>query len=250
MQSRDPFSGDCDVHCDFDLHRDIPPQLAEPRPVLRGLRRFHPPRPPGTGARSLAEPRPVLRGLRQVLPAQEANCLCHPPCRAETRSQGIATGALNSNTDLLAPNRLAEPRPVLRGLRLAACYPDASPRNRESCRAETRSQGIATARGSKETISERDTCLQSRDPFSGDCDVMANLLTRDSRIFGLQSRDPFSGDCDMISRDGRFGGKNLVDLQSRDPFSGDCDTLPPRAPTSTIPLRLAEPRPVLRGLRQ
>ena len=63
LQSRDPFSGDCDcadmpisVMCRYA-------DLAEPRPVLRGLRRAH------TCDRDhhmsgLAEPRPVLMGLR------------------------------------------------------------------------------------------------------------------------------------------------------------------------------------------
>ena len=39
-----------------------------------------------------------------------------------------------------------------------------------SCRAETRSQGIATERPLQRGNHRRDIVLQSRDPFSGDCD--------------------------------------------------------------------------------
>jgi hypothetical protein len=183
--------------------------LAEPRPVLRGLRpRLHgPPR----GRSRLAEPRPVLRGLRRRRAGKDAHS---PLCRAETRSQGIATsmaalsGRLNPSQNTcraetrsqgiatwpsgafetapppcragsqgIASSRwwqatLAEPRPVLRGLR--PCPPGhhrAGPANLRlaeprpvlrglrqgqnvrvgsdlhlpgACRAETRSQGIAT----------------------------------------------------------------------------------------------------------
>ena len=119
--------------------------LAEPRPVLRGLRRGGR-RPAGSVrlALWLAEPRPVLRGLRHV------------------RRRGGPHGGRQG---------LAEPRPVLRGLRPSSscvmprrartalslqsrdpfsgdCDAEALPGEKEggrtSCRAETRSQGIAT----------------------------------------------------------------------------------------------------------
>ena len=115
MQSRDPFSGDCDHgHEALQIEKEAAP-LAEPRPVLRGLRR-RPPRPPWPR-------RP-------------------PPCRAETRSQGIATDVRRSR-NRSPPENLAEPRPVLRGLR--PLWDGKQPtRGPPSCRAETRSQGIAT----------------------------------------------------------------------------------------------------------
>ena len=116
-------------------------------------------------------------------------------CRAETRSQGIATFPTAGGIARRGIP-LAEPRPVLRGLRLGR---EGRPAEglEDACRAETRSQGIATSAA----------CGASSAPASR----------------RLQSRDPFSGDCDSPS--GRGGGR------------------------SGRP-RLAEPRPVLRGLRQ
>ena len=64
LQSRDPFSGDCETRAATTGERGMLPSLAEPRPVLRGLRR------------GIAEIDEVLRPHA---------------CRAETRSQGIAT---------------------------------------------------------------------------------------------------------------------------------------------------------------
>jgi hypothetical protein len=40
----------------------------------------------------------------------------------------------------------------------------------------------------------------------------------------LQSRDPFSGDCDRSSGESALNwADSITSLQSRDPFSGDCD---------------------------
>ena len=48
--------------------------------------------------------------------------------------------------------------------------------------------------------------LQSRDPFSGDCDspLLRAMGTITSTASALQSRDPFSGDCDSFSQSGCF----------------------------------------------
>ncbi len=172
------------------------------------------------GFGALAEPRPVLRGLRRERPHG------HSP---------------RDN------NSLAEPRPVLRGLRPGP---------------------------SEIAIVWIGRCLQSRDPFSGDCDVFCPELIKSGRN-SLQSRDPFSGDCDketqmfpnaipvlkacraetrsqgIATASMRSTSASLRSnrLQSRDPFSGDCD--PARGCRSSPELRqLAEPRPVLRGLRR
>ncbi len=167
--------------------------LAEPRPVLRGLRHSSRPRTIPRAHFTLAEPRPVLRGLRRcgragcpprrpsglqsrdpfsgdcdafasrerimtTLPdslqsrdpfsgdcdqatLRSARRAGRTPCRAETRSQGIATRI--SHLRLALVGFLAEPRPVLRGLR-PVFRADNVPACRATCRAETRSQGIAT----------------------------------------------------------------------------------------------------------
>ena len=136
---------------------------------------------------------------------------------------------------------LAEPRPVLRGLRLD----------------ESALEG------------HRGDDLQSRDPFSGDCDTAGSLRVPSTRRAYLQSRDPFSGDCDasMEALAWRFAWRwlaeprpvlrglrhpflhlrvqdpaDLIDLQSRDPFSGDCDVGATRrvAPTFLALRRLRE----------
>ena len=65
------------------------------------------------------------------------------------------------------------------------------------------------------------TTLQSRDPFSGDCDVAFIKEHGEPMEKPLQSRDPFSGDCDAPSGAVVSAWENC--LQSRDPFSGDCD---------------------------
>ena len=97
-----------------------------------------------------------------------------------------------------------------------------SPPGAQPCRAETRSQGIATGFIGVLLLEVFEDGLQSRDPFSGDCDaahprdhcglheplaeprpvlrglrrdVLGDLL-HDAPEGGLQSRDPFSGDCD------------------------------------------------------
>ena len=89
-----------------------------------------------------------------------------------------------------------------------------------ACRAETRSQGIATDRSGSRSPRGCGP-LQSRDPFSGDCDGPVGPPVRRRRRSGLQSRDPFSGDCDADEP----------------------------AAAHPAPPGLAEPRPVLRGLR-
>ena len=196
LQSRDPFSGDCDYPQNSARRKRDLRLLAEPRPVLRGLR------PSGLEAIQalisyLAEPRPVLRGLRReartarsstpgrqacraetrsqgiatLRRRQECWQLADQPCRAETRSQGIATwdsAGLGSRSRRSSP--LAEPRPVLRGLRPGAC-------------------------GHPNGLQGDD--LQSRDPFSGDCDSSGREQPNHVAHPDLQSRDPFSGDCDL-----------------------------------------------------
>jgi hypothetical protein len=146
-----------------------------------------------------------------------------PACRAETRSQGIATGYRRANQGGYA--RLAEPRPVLRGLRPMALSKRQSD-HRDPCRAETRSQGIATpGRIARIRMITLEIALQSRDPFSGDCDVRATPHGQHPECPDLQSRDPFSGDCDPSD-------EGMEEPESR----------------GMLP-SLAEPRPVLRGLR-
>jgi hypothetical protein len=117
-----------------------------------------------------------------------------------------------------------------------------------ACRAETRSQGIATQLLLRQPIDWHPLPLQSRDPFSGDCDDEGSGAEggRGERT-GLQSRDPFSGDCDASISSAHSARRS--NLQSRDPFSGDCDTLHWGHPAPLRWTRLAEPRPVLRGLR-
>jgi hypothetical protein len=178
LQSRDPFSGDCDAvptgRRRLPVAQDWQPaRLAEPRPVLRGLRRW-------------AGWRPGCRRFNSL----------RAPCRAETRSQGIATQGAAVRAPAAGPDPLAEPRPVLRGLRQdVKCRAPRSACRLLSCRAETRSQGIATEIRPGSAGRHRGTPgaspLQSRDPFSGDCDFAARAGAK-----ALQSRDPFSGDCD------------------------------------------------------
>jgi hypothetical protein len=141
LQSRDPFSGDCDSavpgsgssapssSCRAETrsqgiargNENVPPMqflyhhLAEPRPVLRGLRgRECESRSSGSRSTCRAETR--SQGIARV--ARRGLLVAgHSACRAETRSQGIASRP--------HPGRLAR-------------------RSEDACRAETRSQGIAT----------------------------------------------------------------------------------------------------------
>ena len=278
LQSRDPFSGDCDGDTNVPERHPSTKRLAELRPVLRGLRR------------EIARPR---------LPNQNL-----ASCRAETRSQGIATQRIRQRVDQpeldLAEPRpvlrglrpsgleaiqalisyLAEPRPVLRGLRREARTARSSTPGRQACRAETRSQGIATLRRRQECWQLADkpcraetrsqgiatwdsaglgsrsrrssplaeprpvlrglrltrpvdnygchTDLQSRDPFSGDCDntCPTSIHPPAGHSTILQSRDPFSGDCDASAFAEIRRAMDQLILQSRDPFSGDCDSPP------------------------
>ena len=272
MQSRDPFSGDCDPPPFRQLPVLDERHLAEPRPVLRGLRLRIVGKVSGLFEDNLAEPRPVLRGLRRPPPGILA--YWH-------------TGTL-----------LAEPRPVLRGLRrgkegsggrkpgdLQSRDPFSGDCDRRSpggrcggwpppCRAETRSQGIATERFQSEPPRPRNILAEPRPVLRG---LRPNKSCPPPPIHQagtLQSRDPFSGDCDRPGRaPARAKGlqelaeprpvlrglrlqvvvatnkRILTCLQSRDPFSGDCDgirgSVVPRTRGS-----LAEPRPVLRGLRR
>ena len=142
MQSRDPFSGDCDGE---SLEAGPPREshtLAEPRPVLRGLRLVMETPLEHAIDLLLAEPRPVFRGLRRRGLLPDPDRPAPGACRAETRSQGIATRATPGGKPL-QESRLAEPRPVLRGLRLVELVHDAV---------------------------HLVVVLQSRDSFSGDCD--------------------------------------------------------------------------------
>ena len=119
-----------------------------------------------------------------------------------------------------------------------------------TCRAETRSQGIATPGRAARHPRPPGGTLQSRDPFSGDCDAEeAGQTMTPAAKRGLQSRDPFSGDCDA-SRSCRASSRHVDSLQSRDPFSGDCDPDPGDHTRAVGKESLAEPRPVLRGLRR
>jgi len=115
----------------------------------------------------LAEPRPVLRGLRLFFSAPHHSSGPLHTCRAETRSQGIAT------------------RKQAVGLREGL----------RACRAETRSQGIATSTSAASGSPEAARILAEPRPVlrglrGGD---MPAVLTNPP---ALQSRDPFSGDCD------------------------------------------------------
>ena len=116
LQSRDPFSGDCDMHGE-------PSRVATAWDTCRAE----------TRSQGIATPawRPGWPNGRM------------PTCRAETRSQGIATGAFPPRGGFPGRAPLAEPRPVLRGLRLLPLLPEVG-NVLTACRAETRSQGIAT----------------------------------------------------------------------------------------------------------
>jgi hypothetical protein len=280
-------------------------RLAEPRPVLRGLRPGGCGRPGHRAPRPLAEPRPVLRGLRLTIPVPALAPMAENPCRAETRSQGIATlptsrprpgrlvhtcraetrsqGIATSSSASRScrtsspcraetrsqgiattgsggpPGRpggpLAEPRPVLRGLRLAIHDRMFLSTVNSSCRAETRSQGIATGIPGLTTM-EGGGPLQSRDPFSGDCDMMSRTSRRTACT--LQSRDPFSGDCDGEGKAKGARGSNTCfrEIATRrltpretsitlgasgagfpqcgDPCAGDCDTTKMKAHCSSV----------------
>ena len=168
-ECRDPFSGDCDgvsaggggvvvsaVGVPRPVFRGLrrwtrrgfgatgPPPVGVPRPVFRGLRRNldglltrH------FGQERLAEPRPVLRGLRHhwtphFTHLPWAGLQSRDPFSRDCDQMPYSRGWL-----LIHP-RLAEPRPVLRGLR----------------RGNSRTAGPSWASPG----------LQSRDPFSGNCD--------------------------------------------------------------------------------
>ncbi len=244
LQSRDPFSGDCD-------------SMAPAQVIRRASRRACRAETRSQGIATWEQQQRTRRPGRS--------------CRAETRSQGIATGREESTMGTPA-RRLAEPRPVLRGLRQGCHHVSHRLALHLPCRAETRSQGIATVQLLRSSITAAPS-LQSRDPFSGDCDSRSSYVPTAPPPAPLQSRDPFSGDCDpgdgplSVSVSGGLlaeprpvlrglrqnpprGGFRaaLRVLQSRDPFSGDCDPAPPgRGRRREV--GLAEPRPVLRGLR-
>ena len=305
LQSRDPFSGDCDaVYCvptgpPGHAHLAEPrpvlrglrrrknsqsvanrlPRLAEPRPVLRGLRRVAPDQQGQGRVHRLAEPRPVLRGLRlQAIACSGGGPETPPPCRAETRSQGIAT-VFHDPRIPAGPGRLAEPRPVLRGLRpgrvgrsnpvipiaplaeprpvlrgLRRSGPGADPGSAAAglaeprpvlrglrpvkqaseslnkllaCRAETRSQGIATLfRPLRHLPHPAKTLAEPRPVLRGLRRGARPRAACPLKVGHLQSRDPFSGDCDPRWGWTRTAGPRRASLQSRDPFSGDCDARP------------------------
>jgi hypothetical protein len=141
---------------------------------------------------------------------------------------------------------LAEPRPVLRGLR-PHCSPGTCSGGRSvlACRAETRSQGIATAPGPRRRPGSSWPCraetrsqgIATWKAFDDDVPLAALAEPRPV-LRGLRLRLVAHRPADF-----QF-------LQSRDPFSGDCDSSS-EAPTRTgNDFTLAEPRPVLRGLRR
>ena len=145
-------------------------RLAEPRPVLRGLRPCNPLRGRKTNGSQLAEPRPVLRGLR----------------RGPSRSgRGLGSSDLQSRD------------PFSGDCDATTCGTRGWSRSTLTCRAETRSQGIAIPGGPRLDPGGGPAPLQSRDPFSGDCDLEASCEWGGLDSEGLQSRDPFSGDCDV-----------------------------------------------------
>ena len=118
LQSRDPFSGDCDPVGRIQDEEDRPHQLAEPRPVLRGLRRL---------VAYSSFPRNTPRA-----------------CRAETRSQGIATLGRVLFLPSQHPPRLQSRDPFSGDCDDMISSPIFLSLIISSCRAETRSQGIAT----------------------------------------------------------------------------------------------------------
>ena len=196
MQSRDPFSGDCDDAVEHHHHGYILVHPLQSRDPFSGdCNLGAPPTEPPRARSQLAEPRPVLRGLRPARRREGASGgKMTMSCRAETRSQRIAT---------VAQLRAQGEQPL------------------GACRAETRSQGIATT----------------------SCAVIFSYL----RVMILQSRDPFSGDCDgLISgEDPTAPGRApcRAETRSQGIVTGSSDVDPPDDP------HLAEPRPVLRGLR-
>ena len=194
LQSRDPFSGDCDLHL--------------PLPGLWGL-----PAPCRAETRS--------QGIATMPQPLEEPVQVDQPCRAETRSQGIATrwipwprsasgsGCLQSrdpfsgDCDSMTTRRasarrirpsLAEPRPVLRGLRP---YPSSRSTASQRRLAEPRPVLRGLRLHGLIPAHSRHPDLQSRDPFSGDCDPSQATHPAATGVNSLQSRDPFSGDCDV-----------------------------------------------------
>ena len=143
LQSRDPFSGDCDGDTNVPERHPSTKRLAELRPVLRGLRR------------EIARPR---------LPNQNL-----ASCRAETRSQGIATQSPENHRGTRQGNLLAEPRPVLRGLRPRPPPQGCAQALNRLAEPRPVLRGLRRSASGSGSIS-RNSILQSRDPFSGDCD--------------------------------------------------------------------------------
>ena len=195
LQSRDPFSGDCDGAQGLRQGEAAARLLQSRDPFSGDCDPGNPGPQPHRRDRALAEPRPVLRGLRPPFPGMDLGNASLPPCRAETRSQGIATP------------------PGGAGLTWAA---------RAACRAETRSQGIAT-----------------QGPQGGLPGGFLPPCRAETRSQGIATRWRSSG---AITPEVRV-------LQSRDPFSGDCDAALPGEGAVGQGALLAEPRPVLRGLR-
>ena len=200
--------------------------LAEPRPVLRGLRREARTARSSTPGRQACRAETRSQGIATLRRRQECWQLADQPCRAETRSQGIATwdsAGLGSRSRRSSP--LAEPRPVLRGLRLTrpvdnyGCHTDLQSRDPFSGDCDQIYLGID---------GDDPFHLQSRDPFSGDCDntCPTSIHPPAGHSTILQSRDPFSGDCDASAFAEIRRAMDQLILQSRDPFSGDCDSPP------------------------
>ena len=192
LQSRDPFSGDCDQ---------------EPHPVSKD-----------TTEQGLAEPRPVLRGLRPSDGRQLSGAVPQP-CRAETRSQGIATLwaltasmrdvclALQSRDpfsgdcdrglrrrDLGHRGNLAEPRPVFRGLRRGHVHrPEGV---EEGLLAEPRPvlRGLQR-KGKAKGARGSNTCF--REIATRRLTPQETSITLGASGAGFpQCGDPFAGDCD------------------------------------------------------
>ena len=195
---------------------------------------------------ALAGTRPVFRGLRQEpLSAQERDP-GQPPCKDETRFQGIATSAWCgkrwagpwcpckdetrfqgiATTQMrdhhsICLHRLARTRPVFRGLRLIELERDIP-------------QAIGMLAGTRPVfrgLRVADAPQQRGQPLIPSCKDETRFQGIATGVFfggtaarisrALQGRDPLSGDCDRRLPLSLRGG--FRSLQGRDPFSGDCN---------------------------
>ena len=197
------------------------------------------------GFRALAEPRPVLRGLRQE-PGDCPYRSGRQSCRAETRSQGIATPQTFAGCKRVVTIPLAEPRPVLRGLRRG--YPVWQHRTRgsEPCRAETRSQGIATTFHTLGYLRKLRPCRA--ETRSQGIATLENGGPPTPRISSCRAETRSQGIATRSEREGKGRPSGKL-AEPRPVLRGLRRRGGPSAPPPGR-RRLAEPRPVLRGLRR